>query len=150
MKVEFEGRIWDLDTQGYSFAHAVKIQKFTGMSIGDWSDSLEFKKDEAGKILNPPPEWLVSVGALYWLMLAQNGEDVPLGEDMHFDFQGFLGAYFTALGAELDRLKAQAEPDPTVPPPTIPGPPGDPGSTAPATPTATTPQPVPEGAAIAS
>lgn len=150
MKVEFEGLTRDVDTAHISFRQALAIQAQTGMSIGDWEDSLDFKKDDAGKIRNPPPEWLVSVGALYWLMLAQNGEEADPGT-MEFDFTGFLSAYFAALMAELDRLKAQAEPDPTAPSPMTLSPPADPGWTAPATPTATIPQPpAPEGAAIAS
>lgn len=146
MKVEFEGRIWDLDTARYSFRQALAIQAQTGMSVGDWEDSLDFKRDDAGKILNPPPEWLVSVGALYWLMLAQNGEE-PDPATMEFDFTGFLSAYFAALMAEFDRLKAGAGPDPTVPPPMTLSPPGDPGWSAPATPTAMIPPPHPPGGA---
>ena len=116
MKVELDGLTRDLDTAHVSFRHALAVQKQTGMSIADWEDSLDFKKDDAGKIRNPPPEWLVSVGALYWLMLAQNGEE-PDPDTMDFDFTGFLQAYFEALMAEVDRLKAEAEPDPTSPSP---------------------------------
>lgn len=147
MKIELDGRAWDLDVQHISFRHALAVQKQTGMSVADWEDSLDFKKDDAGKIRNPPPEWLVSVGALYWLMCAQNGEE-PDPATMDFDFTGFLSAYFAALMAEVERLNAEAEPDPTVPPPTTLPPPGDPGSPASAIPTATTLPPFrPEGAA---
>lgn len=139
MKIEFGGRDWDLDTAHVSFRQALAIQKQTGMSVADWEDSLDFKEDDEGKVLNPPPEWLVSVGALYWLMLAQNGEDAD-PDTMEFDWTGFLQAYFTALAAEIARLKAAkaAEPDPTQPSPTTPSPPGDRPSPGPATPTATT------------
>lgn len=146
MKVEFEDRTWDVDTEHIGFRQALAIQKQTGMSIGDWEDSLDFKRDDERKILNPPPEWVNSVGALYWLMLAQNGEEAD-PDTMDFDLYGFLQAYFAALMAELGRLKAQAEPDPTVPPPMTLSPPGDPGWSAPATPTATIPPPPPPGGA---
>lgn len=150
MKIEFGGRDWQLDTVNISFRHALAIQAQTGMSIADWEDSLDFKKGDEGKILNPPPQWLKSVGALYWLMAAQNGE-APDPETMDFDYIGFLQAYFAALSAEIARLKAAA-PDPTRLSPTTPSPPPDPPSPGPPTPMATTPAPpVPaEGAATAS
>jgi len=147
VKIEFGGRTWDLDTAHISFRQALGVQKQTGMSIADWEDSLDFKKDDAGKIRNPPPEWMVSVGALYWLMLAQNGEEAD-PDTMDFDWMGFLQAYFAALSAEFDRLNVTPPPplDPTSPAPA--GPASPIRSTRPAT-TRTPPVP-PEGAAIAS
>jgi hypothetical protein len=147
MKIEFAARTWDIDTAHISFRQGLAIQKQTGMSIADWEDSLDFKKDDEGKIANPPMEWLVSVGALYWLMLAQNGEEAD-PDTMDFDWSAFLQAYFAALAAEIARLKAEAAPPPD---PTSPAPAG-PASPVPSTPTATTPPPPapPEGAATAS
>ena len=151
MKVAFEGRERELDPGRVTFRQALAIQKQTGMSLADWEDSLDFKAGPDGKVINPPPEWLTSVGALYWLMCAQNGEEAD-PDRMDFDVTGFLQAYYAALGAEVARLKAQAPPDPTRPPPMTLSPPGDPLPSAPATPTDTTPPPpvLQEGAAIAS
>jgi hypothetical protein len=152
VKVSFEGREYGLDTGHMSFRHALEVQKQTGMSIGDWEDSLAFHKDpddpEGKKWLNPPPEWLVSVGALYWLMLAQNG-GAPDPDGLDFDWQEFLSAYFAALSAELDRLKAEAAPEPD---PTSPAAAPVPASTVPSTRTATTrtPRGSEEGAATGS
>lgn len=141
MKVSFEGAEYELDTGHISFRHALEIQRQTGMSIGDWEDSLSFRKDpddpDGKKFLNPPPEWMTSVGALYWLMIAQNGEP-PDPSAMDFDWQEFLAAYFEALSAELDRLTAKPEPEPD---PTSPAAAGDQASSPRSTRTATTRRP---------
>jgi hypothetical protein len=140
--VEFEDVKYELDTARIRLQHAMAIQLYTGLSIGDWQDSLEFPRDEAGNILNPPPEWLKSVAALYWLMLAQNGRAEPIA-DVDFDFSGFYGQYVLALGRRWQQIQAERaaaeEADPTQPSPT--SPPEDPPSTGPSTPTDTTPPP---------
>lgn len=144
MKITFEGRDWDLDTEHIRFQHAMGIQSWTGMSIAGWEDSLDFETDEQGNVKNPPPEWLKSIGALYWLMLAQNDVTTPIA-DVDFDLSGFLEAFMAALAAEIAQRKADAapEPDPTPPP----SPAAAPPSPAPSTQTATTPMPaaLPEG-----
>jgi hypothetical protein len=149
--IAFAGRDWQLDVTHVTFRQALAIQAQTGLSIADWEDSLDFKRNAAGEIANPPPGWLTSVGALYWLMLAQNGQETP-PEAMDFDFTGFLQAYFEALAAEIERIKAaqakaEAEPDPTRPSPTA-----SPASPTSGTPMTTTPPTLipQEGAAIVS
>lgn len=139
MKIELDGLVYDLDTAHISFRQALAIQKQTGMSIADWEDSLSFSKDDEGKIRNPPPEWMTCVGALYWLMLAQNGEEAD-PETMDFDWTDFLQAYFAALSAEIARLRAKAAPEPE-PDPTSPAAAGAPASPTRSTRTGTTPKP---------
>lgn len=153
MKVEFEGRTWELDPSRLRLQQGYVIQAFTGMSVGDWQDSLDFKtkKDADGNdvLLNPPPEWLKSVAALYWLMLSQNDVKTPIDE-ADCEVEAFLAAFMKAMMAELEKRKAEAQPDPTSPPLS----PGGPPSSVPAIPTVTTlTPPVPvllQGAAIAS
>jgi len=125
MRIVFEGREWGLDMNSVRYQHAMVIQSYTGMSIGEWEDSIDVAEKldaggkPTGKLVNPPPEWLKSVGALYWLMLAQNEVKTPIAE-MDFDFPAFLVALMEGTQAELDRAKAEAaeagqRPDPTPP-----------------------------------
>jgi hypothetical protein len=125
MIIDFEGREWELDMEHVRFQHAMVIQSWTGMSIGEWEDSIDVKErldadgKPTGELVNPPPEWLKSVGALYWLMLAQNEVRTPI-TDVDFDFPAFLVALMEATAARLERAKAAAEeaagrPDPTSP-----------------------------------
>lgn len=141
MIVTFEGRDWQADPSRLRLQQGYVIQAFTGMSVGDWQDSLDFRTDQDGKLVNPPPEWLRSVAALYWLMCDQNGVQQPIA-DVDFEVEPFLAAYLQGLAAELERVRAEkaARPDPTSPPQS----PGGPPLPAPSTPTVTTPPlPVP-------
>lgn len=156
MKVTFGDREWALDVNHVSYKHAMGVQSHTGMSIGDWLDQLDFvKTSEDGDILNPPAEWLKSMGALYWLMRAQNGETVAFA-DVDFDVQAFTVAYVRAVSEEISVLleeqraqqQGEGEPDPTPPSPTA-----SPASRTSATPKTTTRTPrarQPKGAATAS
>lgn len=152
MIVEFEGRTWELDPSKLRLQQGYVIQAFTGMSVGDWQDSLDFKtgKDADGNdvLLNPPPEWLKSIAALYWLMLSQNGIKTPIDE-ADCEVETFLAAFVQAMMAELEKRKAEAQPDPTPPSPTTPSPPAVPPSPVPAIPTVTTPtHPVLQGGGL--
>jgi hypothetical protein len=143
VKIEFDGRQWELDNTKIMVRDAMVIQLYTGLSIGDWQDSLAIPRDpDAGEgtiaFLNPPAHWLKSVIGLYWLMLAQNDVRAAIDE-VDFDYTAF---YQTWLNARLDlvmKLRAErevaAKPDPTSP---APSPPPGPPSPEPATPTATT------------
>lgn len=151
MRIEFESRVWDLDPTHIQFQQAMVIQSFTGMSIGEWEDSIEVtaEKDPVTgeeRVINPPPEWLKSIGALYWLMHAQAGEKIPISE-MDFDFGDFMLALMAGTARELERVQAEAasKPDPTSSPSSQLG---DQPSPVPAYPTAMTPTPPvqPEGA----
>jgi hypothetical protein len=137
VRITFEGRDWELDTAHVRLQHAMTIQLYTGLSIGDWEDSLLFKADKDGNIANPPAEWLKSIAALYWLMLAQNGEKVPIAE-VDLDFSEFYVVFLKAIAAEIERSQAEAaaKPDPTSP---LPSPRSEVPSPAPPTPMATIP-----------
>ena len=117
MKIEFEDQVWDLDLTHVTYKQAYAIQLFTGMSIGEWEDSIEVGEDEDGNPVNPPPEWVKSIGALYWLMRSQGGDKIAF-DDMDFEFGPFLVAVMEGMAAELERVKAERrdEPDPTSPP----------------------------------
>ena len=143
MIVEFEGRTWQLDPTHVRLQQAMVIQSYTGMSIGEWEDSIEVRgetgPDGQERIVNPPPEWLKSVAALYWLMLAQNDVKKPIAE-VDFDFGEFIVALVVATARELERVRAQAAaaPDPTSSPSS---PLGAAASPVPVSPTAMTPVP---------
>lgn len=147
IRVDFEGRERGLDTTRIMFKDAMGIQSYTGVSIGDWQDGLEFPVEKGGdgepdKVLNPPPEWLKYVAALYWLMLRQNGEVAVIGE-VDFDPFGFYAAYVQALGRRVAELRAEKAEKAAAPDPIQPGlsPPGDQLSPALSSPTATTRKP---------
>ena len=133
MKVEFDGRTWQLDTEHIILRHALEIQEQTGLGILEWHEALMRARGEDGKLVHSQRTWLLSLAALYWLMLAQNGEDTDPDDLGDLDFAQFASAYIDARTAEFAARKAEAEPDPTSPP----GPPDDPPSP-PGSPTATT------------
>jgi hypothetical protein len=153
--VSFEGRAWELDMNHVRLQQAMTIQLYTGLSIGAWEDSIAVSEERdgdgkpTGKLVNPPPEWLKSIAALYWLMIAQNGVTTPIAE-VDFDFPAFLAAVMEAMANEIARLRADAaakagEAGPTALPPS----PAAPASPEPPTLPATIPQPPaqpPEGA----
>jgi len=126
MIIVFEDAEWELDLTRVSYQQAMVIQLYTGMSIGEWEDSIDVKEktdadgNPTGELENPPPEWLKSVGSLYWLMRAQAGDKIPIAE-MDFDFGGFVAALMEGLAAELERSRLEAaaradaaeRPDPT-------------------------------------
>jgi hypothetical protein len=146
VKITFEGREWELDTTRVSYQQAMVIQMYTGMSIGEWEDSIDVEEETdaegkpTGKLKNPPPEWLKSIGSLYWLMHAQAGDKIPIA-DMEFDFGGFMTALMAGMAAQLEQAKAEAAagPDPTLPSSPS-SPTEDPPSPGPGSPTATIPQ----------
>lgn len=143
MIIRFEDRDWQFDLAHVRVQQAMVIQLYTGLSIGDWEDSLDFEADEQGNIKNPPASWLKSIVALYWLMRSQNGVTEPI-DSTDFEYALFLVAFAEGTAAELERLKAEAaaKPDPTSSPSF---PLGDPLSPAPVSPTAMTPMlPVPQ------
>lgn len=154
MKIELEGVTYTLDPDHIRLGHARVIQRFTGLSIDEWADSINAQAgpDEDGTVRKVPAEWIESVAALYWLMLAQSGDETPI-EDVDFDVSGFYQLFLQArlkeLQALLDQQKAA---DPTKPRPN--GRKGAPtGSRARSSRTTTTltPRDQPEGeAAIAS
>lgn len=111
MKIDFEGRTWQLDTADISLRQGIEIQAHTGLTLRKWEDALT--DDEH-------PKFLESYQALYWLMLAQNGETPPLIGDVDFRLIRFFEAVITAMEAEIKAAKAAAgdeKPDPTRPAP---------------------------------
>jgi hypothetical protein len=142
MIIKFEGRDWEFDSEEITLQQAMTIQLHTGMSIGEWEDSLNLTEDADGNVQNPGPEWLKSLQCVYWLMKAQNGEKNPVA-DADFVLAKFLVAFGEGMQAEVTRLKAEkaaeeAAADPTPPP----SPPAGPPSPEPGYPTATTLQPL--------
>ena len=157
MKVDFGGRSWELDLTDIDLKPAMVIQGYMGMSLRQWGECLQDDEvpdpDENGnpvlddegrvrtKVLSAAdkPEFLRSLAAVYWLMLAQNGETCPIA-DVDFKVGAFADAVFDAMAAELEaeleaeqaRQAREPEPDPTLPPvvsapspePSSPSPPG--------------------------
>jgi hypothetical protein len=141
--IDYAGTRYELDTSHISFKHAMVVQSYTGLGIDAWLESTGFEVDaETQTVKNPPPEWLKAIGAMYWLMLAQNDVKAAIAE-IDFDVQDFYQAYLTGAMADLERALAEAKAaeaaDPTKP--SQPSPPDDPPSTGPSTPTGTTPTP---------
>lgn len=127
MKVEFDGRTWQLDVSDINLKPAMVIEAFVGRPLGEWADSLTTEYDGDGAVTRDPsrePGFLRSVAAMYWLMLAQNGEVkfTPTGADPGIADVDFpLGAFSQAVGdamlADAAALAAQEPagnpPDPT-------------------------------------
>lgn len=104
MKIEFEGRTWDIDESEIGLQQAVVITGYLGVSLQGWSEAC----------LNPDgPLWLKSMQCLYWLMLQQDGQHVPLA-DVDFAVMRFAEAWADATLAVAKAAAASAaEPDPT-------------------------------------
>jgi hypothetical protein len=107
MKFEYDGRTRELDVRDPLMSHALEIQEFTGLSLAAWERSL-LDADSAG--------WIKSLRAAYWLMLAQNGDSVKIGDTPDFRPVSFADALVDAWTAEAKAAAAEAgEPDPTKP-----------------------------------
>ena len=108
MKIEYEDRIWRLDLNKARYKQVEAIQAHTGMSFGEWQESLSVETDENGETREPPAGWYKSMACLYWLMLDQNGEAADL-DDIDFEFGDFLQAFMVALLAEVGERNAAAQ-----------------------------------------
>ena len=100
MKIDFEGRTWDLDLESISMDEAVEITSFTGVPLAKW---------EAALTDADHPAWLKSLQCLYWLMRAQNSEPVPLGTGS-FAVLKFYSALGEAVKEEAGDQAAEADP----------------------------------------
>ena len=130
MKVDFEGRVRVLDLMHVKLRHAVAVQEYTGLAVFAWQTGLsvygdvtraDFAADRAAAVRRTPmfsdPGWITGMAAAHWLMLAQAGEDPPpLDDEYDVDVLGFALAFITAHFEDVQAKRAQAEPDPTVPP----------------------------------
>jgi hypothetical protein len=105
VKIDFAGRMWDLDTDELTLAQGVVITGRMGGSLADWDAALEDPRS---------PGWLTGIQCLYWLMLQQDGQRVAIG-DVDFKVLQFSQAVADAVKREEDAAGAGAEPDPTQP-----------------------------------
>ena len=109
MKIDFEGRVWQLEMDEVTVKQGEKIQAYTGLTPSGWYKTIT-GTDEPG--------WLKSMQCLYWLLRAQNGEpDVPISE-LDFAPLKLLAAFGTAAGedaAAAAKEQETAEADPTRP-----------------------------------
>lgn len=124
MIVNWEGKAYSLDFAELTMHQAEVIEKESGLSLEEWLDELG-----AGT------KRLQFVKLAFWLMLAQNGGEVPVAA-VDFPLLKFSRAFAAALAAE-----PAAEPPPV---PTIPGQ-GSPTSPSPQVP----PSPAPREVAAA-
>jgi hypothetical protein len=111
MKIDFDGRTWQLDLDDIDLKQGIQVQAHTGLTLRKW---------EAALTDDDNPRFLESYQALYWVMLAQNGEPQPpeIGE-VNFKVIRFFEAVITAFEAAIKDAAASAgdeKPDPTLPP----------------------------------
>lgn len=92
MKIDYGGQVYDLDLEAVTLKQAMVIQGYVGMSIAKLFDQFSHVEEDT-------PELLAAVGAVYWLMKNQAGEQFPIA-DADFPLVPFLTAFFTALKAE--------------------------------------------------
>lgn len=108
MKIEWDGRTWELDTAGVTLKQAVVITGHMGTTLAEW-EAIVFDPNH--------PRWLPGIGCLYWLMLCQDGQS-PVLADVEFPVLRYLSALTDAVTAEAEAAKLDApaaEPDPTTP-----------------------------------
>ena len=105
LDIEWEGRIWALDTEDLTLAQAFVIKDAT--------------KDEVFKAGRPIQSWLIGAAngdpgclrGLYWLMLQQDGQQRAIA-GLDFAVMKFHGAYMTATtlqGASAEQLRQVIE-----------------------------------------
>lgn len=137
MKITLGGVTRVLDTADATLRQSVAIQDYTGLAVAAWQqrltgiDVVDFagnKEAIEGALADPAgtakrslmfsdPEWIKSVAAAHWLMLAQAGEDPPpLDDDYDCPVLGFYVAFMTAVTEEATAKGAQDQPGPTVSP----------------------------------
>lgn len=107
MKIDYEGRVYDLDLANFTLKQAMAIQGYTGMPVMKLFE--QFKDIE-----EDTPELLMAIGAIFWLMKNQAGEVFPIA-DSDPPLVPFLKAFVPALMAEVPDAEPGAEPVPTVP-----------------------------------
>ena|SRR5258708_6654578 len=104
MKIDYDGRAWELDLDDIGLKQAMVIQSHMGMSVTavlallDHPDSLD---------------WVRVVACVHWVMLAQDGQERPLDAD--FPVIRFADAFVTAIQAAAppDDEPAGSDADPT-------------------------------------
>jgi hypothetical protein len=104
MNIAFAGRTWQLDTSDIDMRQAETITGYAGLTLSGWEQSC-LDHEGAG--------WLKSMRCLYWLMLAQNGQDEALA-DVNFAVLKFFLAWAEAAAGESKEAGAEPE-DPTKP-----------------------------------
>jgi len=109
MIIEFAGKEYQYDPAMIDMTVGMRIKEHTGQGMRSWEKSID---DGDPKALQ----------ALYWVVLRQNGENVPL-QTLNFSLQEFYSAVAVAAAKELTAqllAKQEAalaaggdEPDPT-------------------------------------
>lgn len=141
MKIDFEGKTWRFEEDEITVAQAEQIeaegpwkwverpgpgepgepQPRSGHSLFDWRRAIAEGSPHAYRVL-------------YWLMRAQDGEPIPLGQ-ADCAFLKLIAAFGQAWAAEMKAVaEAEGEPDPTQPPVTPPTPAGQPPEPPPSAP----------------
>jgi hypothetical protein len=105
MKLEFEGRTWQLELDEVTTRQGEAIQAYTGLSFLGWYESIT-KADQPG--------WLKSMNALYWALREQNpdSEAIPLAE---VDVAPLKLLFAFNEAAKAEQPAGEVEPDPTKP-----------------------------------
>ena len=104
MKIEWEGRAYDYDALSVLLSQSDQILKYTGCrTLSEW-ETLLLKPDDE--------RFPKSITAACWLMLAQDGQDVKLGE-LDIPYLKFLQAFADGIAAEQAAAALAAEADPT-------------------------------------
>lgn len=95
MIINYEGKQYSLDLSDLTVKQAYVIKAFSGYNLQQFEENL----------LEIDPAALI---CLYWVMLAQNGEEVPI-ETVDFKVMHLAMAFADAVNAENERKKALAE-----------------------------------------
>lgn len=89
MKIDFDGKTYDLDPTEIDIDEAMFIKVKFGFSLKGWQEALEESDPAALK-------------ALYWLMMKQNGTRVDV-DRVNFKVVKFIEAFDQAQKAEGDQ-----------------------------------------------
>jgi hypothetical protein len=107
MIINWDGRDWELSFEDITIKQAEAIEKETGQPLGAWLDSLN------EDISTASPQFLPVLKIVYWLMLAQSGDQTPIAA-VDFPLLRFGQAFAQAAAAEAAPAEQPAEPpDPT-------------------------------------
>lgn len=113
MIISYDGRDYSFVLDDITLDEGIAIQDYTGLSLQQWEESF---------LHTDSPDLLKSVKALVWVVLAQNGENLPGPAQANCKLGKFLTAFQVATAA-LAPAGGGEPPDPTrgsIPAPTSP------------------------------
>lgn len=102
MRINYEGQSYDFEMTDLTVKQAIKIEKYLGCPIAEFSDRLFPQAAEGEPPKNPD---MAAMQCLGWLIL-HGGRDVPI-EDTDFKVKALFEAVADAMAAQQKTAEAE-------------------------------------------